>query len=156
MQSAATNEQNEKFAELLAAALLSRHSDAIVATGHDGVIRFWNPGAERIFGYSREEAIGCSLDLIIPERLRQRHWDGFDKVMQSGQSRYGESDLLAVPALRKDGATISVQFTIAMLRESGQLVGMAAIIRDVTKQFQETRELKRALSDLQAAAGGRS
>lgn len=156
MQPAATNGQNEKFAELLAAALLSRHSDAIVATGDDGVIRFWNPGAERIFGYSREEAVGRSLDLIIPERLRQRHWDGFDKVMQSGQSRYGESDLLAVPALRKDGATISVQFTIAMLRESEQLVGMAAIIRDVTKQFQETRELKRALSDLQAAAGGRS
>lgn len=156
MQSAATNEQNEKFTELLAAALLSRHSDAIVATGLDGVIQFWNPGAERIFGYSREEAVGRSLDLIIPERLRQRHWDGFDKVMQSGQSRYGESDLLAVPALRKDGTTISVQFTIAMLRESGQLVGMAAIIRDVTKQFQETRGLKRALSDLQAAAGKRS
>ena len=156
MKPVATNEQNEKFAELLAAALLPRHSDAIVATGQDGVIRFWNPGAERIFGYSREEAVGRSLDLIIPERLRQRHWDGFAKVMQTGQSRYGESDLLAVPALRKDGTTISVQFTIAMLQESGQLVGMAAVIRDVTKQFQETRELKRALSALQAAAGRRS
>lgn len=148
--------QTEKFAELLAEALLSRRSDAIVATDRDGIIRFWNPGAERIFGFSREEAVGRSLDLIIPERLRQRHWDGFAKVMQSGQSRYGESDLLSVPALRNDGTTVSVQFTIAMLQESGQLVGMAAVIRDVTKQFQETRELKRALSDLQATAGRRS
>jgi PAS domain S-box-containing protein len=131
-------------------------SDAIVAIDRDGIIRFWNPGAERVFGHSPKEAIGSSLDLIIPERLRQRHWEGFAKVMRSGQSRYGEGDLLAVPALRNDGTMLSVQFTIVSLREAGQIVGMAAIIRDVTKQFQETRELKRALSDTWAAVGGRS
>ena len=141
--------QNANFAELLAEALLSTRSDAIVATGRDAVIRFWNPGAERVFGHSCSDAVGCSPDLIIPERLRLRHWQGFANVMHSGQSRYGEGDLLSVPALRKDGTTLSVQFTIAPLRKAGQMVGMAAIIRDVTEQFQETRALKRALSSLQ-------
>ncbi len=149
------NEQNVNLAKMLAEAILSMRSDAIVAADRDGIIRFWNPGAERVFGHTSEEAIGRSLDLIIPERLRQRHWEGFAKVMRSGQSRYGESDLLSVPALRTDGATLSVQFTIVPLEGSGQMLGMAAIIRDVTKQFQETRELKRALSDLQAAASER-
>lgn len=151
-----TTNKDVDFTELLAKAILSTRSDAIVATDRDGIIRFWNPGAERVFGHSRQEAVGCSLDLIIPERLRQRHCEGFAKVMRSGQSRYGEGDLLSVPALRKDGTTLSVQFTIASLRQAGQMVGMAAIIRDVTEQFQETRELKRALSDLQATTGGRS
>src|SRR5215469_15670306 len=108
---------------LIAQSLLHTRSDAIIAADRDGIIRFWNPGAERVFGYTREETLGQSLDLIIPERLRQRHWEGFANVVRSGKSRYGESDLLSVPALRKDGATISVQFTIAPLRELGQMVG---------------------------------
>jgi PAS domain S-box-containing protein len=95
----------------------------------DGIIRFWNPGAERIFGYSPDEALGRSLDLIIPERLRQRHWEGYRRVMATGHSRYGETDVLSVPALRKDGATISVEFTIVPLQESGRLVAVAAIMR---------------------------
>jgi PAS domain S-box-containing protein len=131
---------------LIADALLSTNSDAIIAADRDGMISFWNPGAERIFGYSAEEAGGRSLDLIIPERLRDRHWQGFARVMQTGQSRYSASDLLSVPALRKDGSTISVQFTITPVGQAGQIVGLIAIIRDVTKQFQELRELKRALS----------
>jgi PAS domain S-box-containing protein len=79
---------------LLAEAILSARSDAIIAADNDGIIRFWNPGAERIFGYSGNEALGQSLDLIIPERLRQRHWDGYRRVMETAQSRYGESDVL--------------------------------------------------------------
>ena len=142
---------NLDFTELLAEAILSTRSDAIIAADRDGVIRFWNPGAERIFGHSSAEAVGQSLDLIIPERLRDRHWQGFVSVMRSGQSRYGESDLLSVPALRKDGASISVQFTIVPLRTAGEMAGMAAIIRDVTPQFQEMRDLKRVLSELKAA-----
>jgi PAS domain S-box-containing protein len=143
------NRQTVDFADLLTEAILSTRSDAIVATDRDGNIRFWNPGAERVFGHSRRDAVEHSLDLIIPERLRQRHWQGFTNVMRSGQSRYGEGDLLSVPALRNDGTTLSVQFTISLLRKAGEMVGMAAIIRDVTKQFQETRALKRALSSQQ-------
>ena len=90
--------------ELLAEAVLRARSDAIVAADRDGIIRFWNPGAERIFGYAENEAIGRSLDLIVPERLRQRHWEGYRRTMQTGKSRYGDGDVLSVPALHKNGA----------------------------------------------------
>ena len=134
-------------AGFLSAALLSTRSDAIIAADADGIIRFWNPGAERIFGHSADEAVGRSLDLIIPERLRQRHWDGYRQTMKSGESRYGEADVLAVPALRKDGATISIEFSIVPVKDgSGHVLGMGAIIRDVTKRFEEMRELKRKLA----------
>ena len=92
--------------------------------------------------------IGRSLDLIIPERLQQRHWDGYRRTMESGKSRYGEGDMLSVPALHNNGTTISVEFTIIPLRaESGAMIGMAAIMRDVTERFEEVRTLKRRLAD---------
>ena len=132
----------------LARALLGTSSDAIIAADKDGIVRFWNPGAERIFGYTSEDAIGQSLDIIIPERLRKRHWDGYQQVMQGGESRYGHGDILAVPSIRKDGAGISVEFTIVPLTdEPGLLNGVAAIMRDVTKRFEEVRALKRKLAD---------
>ncbi|MBV8591968.1 MAG: PAS domain S-box protein, partial [Acetobacteraceae bacterium] len=86
--------------------------DAIIYADATGLIAFWNQGAERIFGFSAAEALGQSLDIIIPENLRKRHWDGFAATMRTGNSRYGLGDLLAVPALRKDGTRISVEFTI--------------------------------------------
>lgn len=133
--------------DLLAEAILSTRSDAIIAADQDGIVRFWNPGAERLFGYSADEVTGRSLDLIIPERLRQRHWEGFRRVMATGESRYGTDDLLSVPALRMDGATISVEFTIVPLRRGGRIIGMAAIMRDVSKRFEEMRALKRKLAE---------
>jgi PAS domain S-box-containing protein len=136
------------FTNILAGAVLSMRSDALVAADKDGTIRFWNPGAERIFGFSSAEALGQSLDIIIPERLRQRHWEGYDHAMQSGRSRYGEDDVLAVPAMRKDGHRISIEFTVVLIRdEHGQLVGIAAILRDVTKRFEELRSLRHQLAD---------
>ena len=142
------------FSNLLAQSLLWHGSDAIIAADRDGIIRFWNPGAERIFGYIRDDAIGRSLDLIIPERLQQRHWDGYRRTMESGKSRYGEGDMLSVPALHKNGKTISVEFTIIpMTDESGAMIGMAAIMRDVTKRFEELRTLKRRLVDATKSSG---
>jgi PAS domain S-box-containing protein len=142
------------FSNLLAQSLLLTRSDAIIAADRDGIIRFWNPGAERIFGYIRDDAIGRSLDLIIPERLQQRHWDGYRRTMESGKSRYGEGDMLSVPALHKNGKTISVEFTIIpMTDESGAMIGMAAIMRDVTKRFEELRTLKRRLADATKSSG---
>lgn len=139
--------------DLVAHAILSTPSDAIVAADRDGIIRVWNPGAERIFGFAAADAIGRSLDLIIPERLRQRHWDGYRHTMATGQSRYGEGDLLAVPALRQDGSTISVEFTIVPLKApTGEMTGIVAILRDVTQRFQETRALKRKLAEAEKAA----
>lgn len=132
----------------IAQALLLTRSDAIVAADRDGIIRFWNPGAERVFGHQAAAAIGCSLDLIIPERLRERHWHGYRETMATGKSRYGEGDVLAVPALRKDGTTISVEFTVVPLKDSsGAMVGMAAVMRDVTGRFEEMRTLKRKLAE---------
>ena len=132
----------------LAEAILSTVSDAIVAADQDGVIRFWNPGAERIFGYASAEAIGQTLDIIIPERQRARHWQGYRQVMTSRQSRYGRGDILAVPGLRKDGSRVSLEFTIVPLREDdGRMAGMAAILRDVTTRFEEMRALRQKLAE---------
>ena len=127
-------------------ALLRSGSDAIVATDREGRITFWNPGAERIFGFTSGEAAGQSLDIIIPENLRARHWEGFRHTMATGTSRYGHGDLLSVPALTRDGRRISVEFTIVMLHgASGEVTGTVAVMRDVTKRFEEVRELRRRL-----------
>jgi PAS domain S-box-containing protein len=132
---------------ILSEAILATQSDAIVAADQDGIIRFWNPGAQRLFGYSSDEAIGKTLDLIVPERLRERHWDGYRRVMETGKSRYGVADVLSVPALRKDGTTISVEFTVTLLQSEGRVIGIAAIMRDVSRQFEELRALKRRLAE---------
>jgi PAS domain S-box-containing protein len=120
------------LSDQLGTALLASTSDAIVATDRDGHITFWNPGAERIFGFAADEVIGKSLDLIIPENLRARHWEGFHHVMKTGVSRYGDGDLLSVPGLAKDGRRISVEFTIVMLRDGADVAGTVAVMRDVT------------------------
>jgi PAS domain S-box-containing protein len=134
---------------LVANAILAAAADAVVATDHQGVIRIWNPGAGRIFGHNAEEALGQSLDLIIPERLRARHWEGFQQVMATGESHYGEGDLLSVPGLRKDGQQISLEFTIIPLKnEQGRMLGIAAVMRDVTPRFEEIRALKRKLAEV--------
>lgn len=139
---------------VLADAVLHSGSDAIVASDKGGIIRYWNPGAERIFGYASAEAIGQSLDIIIPERLRARHWEGYRQVMATGESRYGHGDVLAVPGMRKDGARVSLEFTIVPLRdEAGQMIGMAAIMRDVTVRFEEMRTLRRKLAETDKTAG---
>ena len=135
------------LSDQLRTALLASTSDAIVATDRDGRITFWNPGAERIFGFAADEAIGKSLDLIIPENLRARHWEGFHHVMKTGVSRYGDGDLLSVPGLAKDGRRISVEFTIVMLRDGADVTGTVAVMRDVTKRFEEVRELRRKLAE---------
>lgn len=137
-----------------AAAILSSAGDAVIVAGSDGLISYWNAGAERIFGHAAEAAVGQSLDLIIPERLRQRHWSGWDAVMAGAPSRYGGADLLAVPGVRADGEQISVEFTITVLREpDGSIRAVAAILRDVTARFQETRSLRARLRELEAPTG---
>lgn len=128
-------------------ALVAHSPDAILFSDKDGRIAYWNAGAERIFGFSAAEAVGRSLDLIIPENLRKRHWDGYEKTMQTGQTRYGAGDLLAVPALRKDGTRISVEFSITpFFNEQSRMIGMAAVLRDVTKNFETVKALKRELA----------
>ena len=125
--------------------------DAIIFGDAGGIIRLWNAGAEAMFGYRAAEAIGKSMDLIIPERLRARHWDGYRRTMATGQSRYGAGDLLAVPAITKDGRNISIEFTIQMLRgPGGEILGPVAVLRDVTKRFQREKEMAKRLKELEA------
>src|SRR5438270_13740342 len=122
--------------------------DAIIYADAQGLIQFWNRSAERIFGFSEAEALGKTLDIIIPESLRGRHWQGYRATMQSGSTRYGAGEILAVPALRKDGRRISIEFTILPFRDdAGRMEGIAAILRDVTVRFEETPALRRQLAE---------
>ena len=124
-------------------------SDAIVVADVAGTIRYWNAGAEATFGHGAAEAIGQSLDLIIPEAQRARHWDGYRRVMETGTTRYGRT-WLAVPALHRDGRRLSIEFRVILLRTpDGALSGIAAIIRDVTERWHEDRALRRRLHDLE-------
>jgi PAS domain S-box-containing protein len=142
----------EKAIEKLAVQIVEKAADAILFTDREGVIRLWNAGAERIFGWSAAEAVGQSMDLVIPERLRSRHWQNWDRVMETGLTRYA-TEVLAVPALRKDGAPLSIEFTITLVRdEAGKILGPAAIIRDVTTRFVREKELRARVKDLEAKA----
>ena len=133
--------------------LVSGMPDAIVYADADGVIRRWNRGATRIFGFAEAEALGRSLDIIIPENLRERHWNGYRATMRTGQTRYGDGQILSVPAIRKDGARISVEFTIVPFTDgSRQMAGIAAIMRDTTARFEELRALRRQLAAHQATS----
>ncbi|MBV9523732.1 MAG: PAS domain S-box protein [Alphaproteobacteria bacterium] len=127
--------------------LVEGSPDAIIAADRDGTICAWNGGAERIFGWSAAEALGRSLDLIIPDQLRARHWAGYRQTMTSGVTRYGAGELLAVPAQRKDRARISVEFTIVPMRGAdGRMEGIAAVMRDVTARFEEMKALRRQIA----------
>lgn len=123
--------------------------DAVVVADTSGAINLWNPAAERLFGFTQAEALGRSLDLIIPERLRERHWAGYRKTMASGETRYGH-DVLRVPALHKDGRALSIAFTVGLLHgQQGETTGILAVIRDETARFTEERSLRKRLVELE-------
>ena len=130
-------------------AFLRAAADAVIAAGADGRIVFWNPAATRLFGFTAGEALGQSLDLIIPERFRARHWEGYRQVMATGRTKYG-AEVLRVPAQRKDGKALSIAFTVSLLDAAdgkGKLI--AAIVRDETARWNEERELRRRLAELE-------
>ena len=135
--------------EWLSREVVRQSSDTIMFSDRDGIIRLWNSGAVQMFGYTEEEALGHSLDLIIPENLRSRHWEGYNRVMQSGSSHYS-IDLLSAPALRKDGTRLSTEFSMVLVKDdSGEMLGVAAIVRDVTARWQREKELKERLKALE-------
>jgi PAS domain S-box-containing protein len=136
--------------EWLCRKIVEQSPDAIIFADREGIIKLWNTGAEAIFGHSSEETLGQSLDIIIPERLRQRHWQGYRTVMSTGVTRYGR-ELLAVPAMRRDGVLISVEFSMVLLRNSAaEIVGSAAIVRDVTACWQREKALKERLAKFES------
>jgi PAS domain S-box-containing protein len=130
-------------------ALIQAAGDAIIVADGEGRIVLWNPAAERLFGFTATEAVGSSLNLIIPERFRARHWTGYQTVMQTGQTRYG-TQVLRVPALRQDGTRLSIAFTVALLHApDGRCTGIAAIARDDTERWQEEQTLRQRLAALE-------
>lgn len=136
-------------------ALVAAMGDAVVVCDAQGRVTVWNPAAERMFGYTEAEALGQSLDLIIPERLRKRHWEGFGQSMASGTTKYGH-DVLRVPAVDKSGRAMSIAFTVFMLHDAdGQVIACGSVIRDETERFAQDRALKARIAELQAqlAAG---
>lgn len=136
--------------EELCCKIVAETQEAIIFADHEGIIRLWNAGAEAMFGYSAQEATGQSLDLIIPERQRTPHWEGYRRVMETGTTRYGR-ELLAVPAIRKDGSRISLEFSIMLLRQGAEkLSGAVAIMREVTARWQQDKALKQRVAELEA------
>ena len=130
-------------------ALVHALGDAVIVADPEGRVRLWTPAAERIFGYAADEVMGRSLDLIIPERFRERHWTGYHEVMRTGVTRYG-ADVLRVPAVRKGGEPISIAFTVALLRDAaGRVSGIAAVVRDETARWAEEQALRRRLAELE-------
>jgi PAS domain S-box-containing protein len=151
----ASNDASLPSSEALGARIVAGAMDAILFVDRTGAIRLWNAGAEAMFGWTAAEAVGRNLDLIIPERLRARHWENWDRVMDTGQTRYAR-DVLAVPAVAKDGRTISIEFTITLVRDAdGRILGPAAIIRDVSERFRREKELRARVKELEAAAAAK-
>lgn len=131
--------------------LVNAVGDAIMVSDPEGIITLWNPAAERIFGYTEKEAIGQSLDIIIPDRQQKVHWDGYHKTMETGQTRYGTS-LLKVPSMDKQGNRLSIAFTVALLySEDKKVTGIIAVVRDETERFQEERKLRKRASEAELA-----
>ena len=129
--------------------LVEALGDAIVIADASGAITLWNPAAERIFGFTESEALGKSLDIITPQRLQHRHWEGYHKTMASGVTRYG-NDVLRVPAVHKDGHSLSIAFTVALLYADDKKVSaIVAVIRDETSRFEEERKLKKRITELE-------
>src|ERR1700687_2464618 len=121
----------------------------IIFADEGGIIRLWNSGAEAMFGYTAAEAVGPSMKMIIPKKHQARHDEGYARVMQTGITKYGR-DALAVPALRKDGSRISIEFTIVLVRSAeGGMIGAAAIVQDVTARWERDKALRARLAELE-------
>lgn len=136
------------------AGLVRDMADAVVVADAEGTVTFWNSGATRLFGYTADEAVGESLDLIIPERLRERHWTGYRHTMATGNTRYGDR-LLEVPARHRDGRTLSVAFTVTLRRRPGADApyAIAAVLRDDTERWRERKQLRDKIAALRASLG---
>jgi len=131
--------------------IIDQAPEAVLFADREGIIRLWNRGCELVFGFSAKEALGQSLDLIIPERLRGRHWEGYHRVMATGTTRYG-TELLSVPAQHKDGHQLSCAFSIVMLKDAqGKLLGIASIMRDVTAAFERDKAQRKRIAELESA-----
>lgn len=129
--------------------LLDQSPDAVIFAGTDGTISYWNDAAERIFGFPAANALGESLDLIIPEQFREAHWKGFDRALAAGDTKY-RGQVLPTRAVRADGETIYVELSFAIVKDGEhKVLGALATARDITERFKRDREIRRKLRELE-------
>jgi PAS domain S-box-containing protein len=137
-------------------ALVASVGDGVMASDAQGLIILWNPACQRMFGFTEAEALGKSLDLIIPQRQQKPHWDGYHKTMATGITKYG-NDVLRVPAVHKDGHTLSIAFTVSMLHTAdGAVSAIVAVIRDESVKFAEERGLRKRVMELETQLAART
>lgn len=111
--------------------LIAKAGEAVIIASNDGTILEWNESATRIFGWSREQAMGENIDMLIPDNQKDEHWEGYDKVLESGATKFSGGALLSVSALKSDGSRLGVAFSITPLVEDGKVTAIAAIVRPV-------------------------
>jgi PAS domain S-box-containing protein len=133
----------------LALAIVEQVADAIIFADRQGVIRLWNPAAEAVFGFSADEMIGQSLDLIIPERLRPAHWKAFRQAIVAGRTRLGRRALIT-RSVHKSGARLYVDLSFAIVRDAaGEVAGAVAVARDATDRYTSETTMKKRLAELE-------
>lgn len=136
---------NRDVDDTLLGALVDALADAVIICDPAGTITYWNDAATRVFGWAAGEAVGQSLDLIVPPKQRAAHNTGYARVMQTGETKYG-NDLLRVPSLHADGGRRSIAFTVTLLKDSdGAVTAIAAVVRDETERWAREREMKEQL-----------
>jgi PAS domain S-box-containing protein len=136
--------------------IIAQLPEAVIVADREGRIRLWNRGAEVMFGHPAAEALGKTLDIIIPEDLRQRHWDGYHRAVSAGHTQLGDR-ALPTKAVRKDGTTIYVELSFAIvLAETGATLGALAVGRDITERYARDKALRRRLAALEKEIAARS
>lgn len=149
------SDEFENSTPALFQAIVEQAPGAIIFANRDGSIKLWNRGAESVFGYSAAEVADTSLDVIIPERLRRAHWDGFRRAIDTGQTKYGNR-VLTTRAVHKEGNAVYVDLSFALVRDrAGTVAGALAIGRDCTARYLADKALRARIAELeQALAGG--
>ncbi len=129
--------------------IIDNTSDAVIFADTEGVIRLWNHGAEALFGYSAEESMGQTLDIIVPDQFREAHWAGYRRAMTRGQTQYGRQAMLT-RSMTKNSNTIYIEMTLAVLHgDAGQALGALAMVRDATEKRAQERALRQRVAELE-------
>jgi PAS domain S-box-containing protein len=132
-------------------AMIEQTADAFIFSDLEGRIQLWNHGAEVIFGFSTKDAIGQSLDIIIPEHLRQAHWIGYRKAIAAGRMSLGDQ-IMTTRFLHKDGSKGYVDMRFSLIKDNtGKLLGVLATARDSTARYLAERTLRARLAELAPA-----
>jgi PAS domain S-box-containing protein len=139
---------------LLCSDIVEQAWEAVIFADRDGRIGLWNRAAEALFGFSAAEAIGASLDLIVPERFRVAHWNGFRKAIESGRTQHG-GEVRTTRSLHKDGRKLYVELSFGLVKTpAGEVAGSLAIGRCGNERFAKDAELRARIAALESELAG--